>query len=232
MVVGHGGRLLCQHLEHVFLTPADAAWAMRTRAGVPGKCGLPRLESVDSPLLSLAKSWSPQLLRRRCRPPPTLFQEVEKRLSRPIPALPADLALPSDIAARSGSGSGDRYGQQRGGGVSQEVQERVQVRHWGWGAWGMLAWGGCRVLVGGGPTSPHPCLHSARTFPPPQAVRPAVAALASLEHQAQVSFFQLKERKWGQEGGEKVQEGEKAMQKKRKWEHAGEKEQEIDEERG
>lgn len=59
-------------------------------------------------------------------------QEIEKRLSRPIPALGADLALPPEIAARvagtqAGAGGGAQYGQQRGGGVSQEVQARVQA---------------------------------------------------------------------------------------------------------
>lgn len=59
-------------------------------------------------------------------------QDVEKRLTRPIPALAADLSLPPEIAARvagtqAGSGGATQYGQQRGGGVSKEVMERVQV---------------------------------------------------------------------------------------------------------
>lgn len=67
-------------------------------------------------------------------PPPPLvlfLQDIEKRLSRPIPALAADLSLPPEIAARvagGGGGTTPQYGQQRGGGVSQEVMERVQVR--------------------------------------------------------------------------------------------------------
>ncbi len=60
-------------------------------------------------------------------------QDVEKRLTRPIPALAADLSLPAEIAARvagtqAGSGGATQYGQQRGGGVSKDVMERVQVR--------------------------------------------------------------------------------------------------------
>ncbi|KAL4449436.1 hypothetical protein ABPG77_007080 [Micractinium sp. CCAP 211/92] len=59
-----------------------------------------------------------------------LLQDIEKRLSRPIPALAADLSLPPEIAARvagGGGGTTPQYGQQRGGGVSQEVMERVQA---------------------------------------------------------------------------------------------------------
>ncbi|EFN59708.1 hypothetical protein CHLNCDRAFT_33556 [Chlorella variabilis] len=66
-----------------------------------------------------------------------LLQDIEKRLSRPIAALGPDLSLPADIAARvagggggGGSGGGQgatQYGQQRGGGVSKEVMERVQA---------------------------------------------------------------------------------------------------------
>lgn len=59
------------------------------------------------------------------------LQDIEKRLSRPIPALAADLTLPPEIAARvaggGGGGGSTQYGQQRGGAVSQEVMERVQV---------------------------------------------------------------------------------------------------------
>ncbi len=64
-------------------------------------------------------------------PPGLVLQDIEKRLSRPIPALAADLSLPPEIAARvagGGGGTTPQYGQQRGGGVSQEVMERVQVR--------------------------------------------------------------------------------------------------------
>ncbi|PSC75014.1 ATP-dependent RNA helicase DDX1 [Micractinium conductrix] len=59
---------------------------------------------------------------------PQLLQDIEKRLSRPIAALDADLSLPADIAAHvagGGGGSEVQYGQQRGGGVSKEVAERV-----------------------------------------------------------------------------------------------------------
>ena len=61
---------------------------------------------------------------------------MEKRLSRPIPALAADLSLPPELAARvAGGGGADgsgaaQYGQQRGAGgsgVSQEGAERVRV---------------------------------------------------------------------------------------------------------
>ncbi len=59
------------------------------------------------------------------------IQDIEKRLSRPIAALGADLSLPADIESRVKGGAGDgaatQYGQQRGGGVSKEVLERVQV---------------------------------------------------------------------------------------------------------
>ena len=87
-----------------------------------------------------------------------LLKDIEGRLSHPIPALAPDLSLPADIAARvagtqAGIGGAAQYGQQRGGGVSAEVLERVA------------------------------------------AVRPTVAELARLEHQAQASFFALK-RKW------------------------------------
>ncbi|KAI7842747.1 hypothetical protein COHA_003675 [Chlorella ohadii] len=63
---------------------------------------------------------------------PQLLQDVEKRLTRPIPALAADLSLPAEIAARvagtqAGSGGATQYGQQRGGGVSKDVMERVQA---------------------------------------------------------------------------------------------------------
>lgn len=68
------------------------------------------------------------------------MQDIEKRLSRPIPALAADLSLPPEIAARvagGGGGGATQYGQQRGGGVSQEVMERVQVRtRGGWASGG------------------------------------------------------------------------------------------------
>ncbi len=65
---------------------------------------------------------------------------MEKRLSRPIPALAPDLSLPPELAARlAGSGAdGVRYGRQRGAAdaFAQEVTQRVQV--------------GVSVLRGGG----------------------------------------------------------------------------------
>jgi hypothetical protein len=72
----------------------------------------------------------PLMMHPRASRPPSL-QEVEKRLSRPVPALAPDLSLPPDIAARlAGSGgAGSQYGRQRGGGDSfaREVMQRVQV---------------------------------------------------------------------------------------------------------
>ncbi len=49
---------------------------------------------------------------------------MEARLKRPIPHLQPDLSLPPEISARL-AGSGNVYGQQRGGGVSKEVGEHL-----------------------------------------------------------------------------------------------------------
>ena len=77
-----------------------------------------------------------------------LLREVEARLSRPIPALPPELSLPPQIAVRLVPGGSDRYGQQRGSGVSAEVQERVQARLGGQGCAARFrcCWAGRRGL--------------------------------------------------------------------------------------
>ena len=154
------------------------------------------------------------LLAHPCLTSAWALQDIEKRLSRPIAALGPDLSLPADIAARvagggggGGSGGGQgatQYGQQRGGGVSKEVMERVQVRQDAAAATlavpGVAACG--RALQGSGgqgqgsgwwvPTAASLSTTAAMRL---QAVRPAVQELARLEFQAQASFFQLK-RKW------------------------------------
>lgn len=74
------------------------------------------------------RCFSPASLSPPSTPSPVGAQDIEKRLSRPIAALDADLSLPADIAAHvagGGGGSEVQYGQQRGGGVSKEVAERV-----------------------------------------------------------------------------------------------------------
>lgn len=61
---------------------------------------------------------------------PALLKEVEARLGKEVPALPADLSLPSDIFARvSGADGGVKYGQGKGGeaaAFAKEVAERAE----------------------------------------------------------------------------------------------------------
>ncbi|GLC38638.1 hypothetical protein PLESTB_000455000 [Pleodorina starrii] len=54
-----------------------------------------------------------------------LLAAIETRLSRSIPSLGEDLSLPPQLAERLAAG-GDKYGQQRGGGVSKEVTEHLE----------------------------------------------------------------------------------------------------------
>lgn len=54
-----------------------------------------------------------------------LLGAIEGRLGRPIPPMSDDLTLPPELAERL-SAAGDKYGQQRGGGVSKEVGARAQ----------------------------------------------------------------------------------------------------------
>eukprot|EP00878_Enallax_costatus_P008705 GHUV01009099.1.p1 GENE.GHUV01009099.1~~GHUV01009099.1.p1 ORF type:complete len:403 (+),score=110.41 GHUV01009099.1:2406-3614(+) len=53
-----------------------------------------------------------------------LLKDIEARLSAPIPSLNEDLTLPANIKAHL-TGEGGSYGQARGGGISQEVTERL-----------------------------------------------------------------------------------------------------------
>ncbi|PNW85486.1 hypothetical protein CHLRE_03g188750v5 [Chlamydomonas reinhardtii] len=53
-----------------------------------------------------------------------LLGAIEGRLGRPIPPMSDDLTLPPELAERL-SAAGDKYGQQRGGGVSKEVTEHL-----------------------------------------------------------------------------------------------------------
>eukprot|EP00879_Flechtneria_rotunda_P017692 GHRR01018544.1.p4 GENE.GHRR01018544.1~~GHRR01018544.1.p4 ORF type:complete len:100 (-),score=30.83 GHRR01018544.1:599-898(-) len=58
-----------------------------------------------------------------------LLKEVEARLHASIPSLNNDMSLPADIQARL-AGKGAAYGQARGGGVSEEVIERLEsIKH-------------------------------------------------------------------------------------------------------
>ena len=61
---------------------------------------------------------------------PALLKEVEERLGKEIPALPADLSLPPEISARVfGANGGVKYGQGKGGETAafeKEVAERTE----------------------------------------------------------------------------------------------------------
>ncbi|EFJ48542.1 hypothetical protein VOLCADRAFT_90875 [Volvox carteri f. nagariensis] len=54
-----------------------------------------------------------------------LLGAIETRLGRSIPSMSEDLSLPAELAERLAAG-GDKYGQQRGGGVSQEVTAHLE----------------------------------------------------------------------------------------------------------
>ncbi|GAB4816240.1 hypothetical protein N2152v2_003286 [Parachlorella kessleri] len=59
-----------------------------------------------------------------------LLKDIEKRLSRPIPALAADLSLPPHIAEKLKPGAGgSQYGQQRGGGQAayKDLQQHLEA---------------------------------------------------------------------------------------------------------
>lgn len=54
--------------------------------------------------------------------------EVEKRLGGSVPRMGPDLSLPVEVSARIGSGgSGEVYGQVRGGGATKEVSEHMEA---------------------------------------------------------------------------------------------------------
>ncbi|KAG2489591.1 hypothetical protein HYH03_011872 [Edaphochlamys debaryana] len=55
-----------------------------------------------------------------------LLGAIEARLGRSIPAMNDDFSLPQDLAERLAA-AGDKYGQQRGGGVSKEVSEHLEA---------------------------------------------------------------------------------------------------------
>ena len=56
---------------------------------------------------------------------PALLKEVEERLGKEIPALPADLSLPPEISARVfGANGGVKYGQGKGGETAIDIMTK------------------------------------------------------------------------------------------------------------